>query len=949
MATPLFSKRQTNQNEEAQSINAIIQFNAGRCFRDGSTEWDEDGMFKFSWRELSSSEPEDVWVIFPGDVDFKKVAQSNGRVFVLKFHSSPERLFFWIQEKDESKDEKIAKTVSQTINGSIEDMNNIDDIDTEDELMETVLEDDSTPSSNRNAGSSTERQEKSTDPTFSEEVASAFSHQDEKLALAQESGKVLKKTLPSTQVGGVPSNMESPSLLIDSQNDLVPPIGGTRDYLDNIGNLLANIQVPPNKRVSPLELSRVMTPEVLLPLLNDEKLCQSLFPTLPDQVPKTREEIERTINSPQFTQALHSLGYALESGQMVSLAHSFGLPPEALTSVENFLYYDPYENNLDDFDDLNDETFGATASEIQKDFDFYVNTIPNNGFPEMHGFNEPTNVSAHQINIDSWNMNSQNFQSSFESNIKSNVLTLEEIESQMIREIKNKIPKDEIIRIRNERRANQKNRDTEMKKYNGLMTQHDKDYVLRSQISQLVSEDNLAESFYSHMYDILRSQKPSSLNNFPVHSSKEAIGKFELNRVHQQVQRMINDARKRKPKTTQTVLEGTLGKITAKTSRNPKQAIQIEKTDSVPTNENSVESNKKDEDSSAQRSSHYKRGMSFSATPETDKRKTLQLVEIVYEHILVLEQILRDNNLLDNGSNESQNWVNEYKNVKTKLWNKLELDQPVSSEFPHPFVRILSIPKGKRIIPRIVHHLNPDQVLAMVTTLVANFESLDVCKINGVGMGRSSELDDNTLLFMMSVMPSILSYISEAPLTIVNGLLALLMDRNSIVWVARTKPGLVLITLLLSRAEVLKQHLGSQNYSSPKGSMVSPTSLASNEQANKASLFRYLELYNLMFRTLQNHITSLLPSPYSTRMSASQISVETAAEDGYIWQFFASLGVAANVDQQHILVALVRDSILDRVQMSNKTGLNPESKRVILGNVNLFLNSLGLDSSQITL
>ncbi|PVU88013.1 hypothetical protein BB559_005766 [Furculomyces boomerangus] len=140
--------------------------------------------------------------------------------------------------------------------------------------METVLENDSTPSSNNDPESSTQRQEESTDPTFSEEVASAFSHQDEKLALAQESGKVLKKTFSSTQVGGVPSNIQSPSLLIDSQNDLVPPIGGTSDYLDNIGNLLANIQVPPNKGVSPLELSRVMTPEVPLPLLSDEKLCQ---------------------------------------------------------------------------------------------------------------------------------------------------------------------------------------------------------------------------------------------------------------------------------------------------------------------------------------------------------------------------------------------------------------------------------------------------------------------------------------------------------------------------------------------------------------------------------------------------------------------------------------------------------------------------------------------------
>ncbi|KAG5221247.1 topoisomerase II [Salix suchowensis] len=75
------------------------------------------------------------------------------------------------------------------------------------------------------------------------------------------------------------------------------------------------------------------------------------------------------------------------------------------------------------------------------------------------------------------------------------------------------------------------------------------------------------------------------------------------------------------------------------------------------------------------------------------------------------------------------------------------------------------------------------------------------------GYPERAEVDRQTQAFLTGgVIQSILPVMSKAPLRIVTGLLGLLLDRTDIAAITQTKPGLALLTLLLSRVEVIKQN-----------------------------------------------------------------------------------------------------------------------------------------------
>jgi 26S proteasome regulatory subunit N13 len=71
----------------------------------------------FCWKERKAQQAEDDLIIFPDEADWVRVQQSTtGRVFVLKFKTSSQRLFFWMQEPKDDKDDELAKKVTTTLN-----------------------------------------------------------------------------------------------------------------------------------------------------------------------------------------------------------------------------------------------------------------------------------------------------------------------------------------------------------------------------------------------------------------------------------------------------------------------------------------------------------------------------------------------------------------------------------------------------------------------------------------------------------------------------------------------------------------------------------------------------------------------------------------------------------------------------------------------------------------
>jgi hypothetical protein len=71
----------------------------------------------FCWKDRTSGNVEDDLIIFPDDCEFKRVDQcKDGRVFLLKFKSSNRKLFFWLQEPNNEKDDEYCRKVNELLN-----------------------------------------------------------------------------------------------------------------------------------------------------------------------------------------------------------------------------------------------------------------------------------------------------------------------------------------------------------------------------------------------------------------------------------------------------------------------------------------------------------------------------------------------------------------------------------------------------------------------------------------------------------------------------------------------------------------------------------------------------------------------------------------------------------------------------------------------------------------
>jgi DNA topoisomerase 2-associated protein PAT1 len=107
-------------------------------------------------------------------------------------------------------------------------------------------------------------------------------------------------------------------------------------------------------------------------------------------------------------------------------------------------------------------------------------------------------------------------------------------------------------------------------------------------------------------------------------------------------------------------------------------------------------------------------------------------------------------------------------------------------------------------------------------------------------------------------------------------------------------------------------------------------------------------MFDHLFELLTDHFLFLFPS---TRLS-TPTHAPIAVLDQPVWHFLAALALHASPEQQQILVASLREKVLEDVLSATKgwNGDGPddvEERTGRLNNVDLFLHALGLDSSQI--
>ena len=428
-----------------------------------------------------------------------------------------------------------------------------------------------------------------------------------------------------------------------------------------------------------------------------------------------------------------------------------------------------------------------------------------------------------------------------------------------------------------------------LSKGNGLMTPQDKNFITRIQLQQLVTatgggsdsspEAALAEDFYYQVYSQIRGaprQHPTQpLGHFAQTYLLQTGGRMgggnrrnmingdnHMQRMQQQVQRAV-EAAKLKPKNKQLIIEGSLGKISFSNAKTPKPLLNIKRAEST------------EPRPAGSRKTH-------DVVSASDRKSVLRNTEIVYSDLMQMEDHERQmpptpiEGDLDSAQAHIE-WRQETQRLNAKLWQDLKVLEPIvpGSTVTHPFIAFLSFSKGKKAIPRIFRQIDQEQRITILTMIVVHLNQLDVIRRAQIAPGESlppQAVREEIELFSHAVMPSLLGYVSEAPINIVIGLLDLILDHTNILLVSRTKIGLGILTMLLSRAELVKD-----------------TGSVSNLDWQE-----WTNLYNRLFDTLEPILAGVFPGSVS------------AGEDMYVWQFLAAVGIGASPEQQQRLVIAVK-------------------------------------------
>lgn len=466
------------------------------------------------------------------------------------------------------------------------------------------------------------------------------------------------------------------------------------------------------------------------------------------------------------------------------------------------------------------------------------------------------------------------------------------------------------------RRAKRNHKIALLAKDNGLMTPQDKNFITRIQLQQLMTttgnldergpEAAIAEDFYYHVFSQIRGaprqhpQQPANTfaqtylfqtnNRFGARRNARG-GDNHMQRMEQQIQRAV-EAAKARPKAKSLVVEGSLGKIAFSNSKTPRPLLNLKRPET----------------------SDKPKNHRFSIA---DRKAALRNIEAVYFTLLHMEdhERLMPPPIHKNSPSEAiqahMEWRSKIEALHKQLWLNTKIMEPINpaATTPHPFISILSHAKGKKAIPRLFRHIDEQERITVVTMIVVHLDHLSVVS-HGIATPEeplSAAAREEIDLFSLSVLPPISAHINESPLNIIIGLLGLMLDRTNLHIVSRTKIGLVLLTCLISRAEILRQ-------SAPE---------------TDGDWQQWTELYNRLFDTIEPVLPWMFPGTIND------------TDDKYIWQFLAAMGLCASPEQQQRLVLGVKDRVMETVSVSKALPADMAGPR--LANVNLFMTAIGLD------
>lgn len=305
-------------------------------------------------------------IIFPDDAEFLKVPQcTTGRVFVLKFKTSPRRLFFWSQEAKDDKDDEYVFKINEYINNptaarnasSAHNIISPSDLsmNAEDELRNLFSGNDmsaqlmSMLSSARGLSGNSSNLVSLLGNAVSGSSSRSSSSSNVSTPPAPQTPTTtpaLASSNPTSESSSTTGGSNSPAghlRLADLQTIISGISSGQNADNDVSGKLYRKLFICFFLIIYFLvDLSSTINLEVLRPLLSNEDFMQQIREMLPNTTTsnsttasQVADTFTSTIQSPQFQQALSSFCAALQSGQLGPLIQQFGLPEECVNAANS--------------------------------------------------------------------------------------------------------------------------------------------------------------------------------------------------------------------------------------------------------------------------------------------------------------------------------------------------------------------------------------------------------------------------------------------------------------------------------------------------------------------------------------------------------------------------------------------------------------------------------------
>jgi len=367
---------------QARSKN-LVEFKAGKMLLQGKlvkpdkrkgliyVYQSDDSIMHFCWKDRNTGIVEEDLMIFPDDIEYKRITQcTTGRVFLMKFKSTNRKLFFWMQEPESDKDEKLWKKLNDYLNnppppGSLSAASMSGERGSSSSsaagLASAFGADFGGTDLQSLLGSMNEQQIQQllgmsgyipvNSPTSNRSVSSnASSNQNSRAQSTTSNSRANASATPTitaaptttTNTTATTTTTASGATSTTTTDAKVATTESQKIQLSDLQNILGTLSTGEQQRTS-VDLSEIVSADIMAPILSNKQVQEKLIKYLPegDVLPKNEEELKNTFTTPQFKRAMSSFGEALQSGQLGPLLSQFNLPTDVMNAAA--------QGNLEEF------------------------------------------------------------------------------------------------------------------------------------------------------------------------------------------------------------------------------------------------------------------------------------------------------------------------------------------------------------------------------------------------------------------------------------------------------------------------------------------------------------------------------------------------------------------------------------------------------------------------